>query len=103
PTTDAGCQGCGMSDRARTVRRCPLASTAVGGNCYSLGYSVVLAAGCVTAACSRRRSSEAQQPCNASRRDIDLPRSLGVPVRDQALGATADPLLLVGGLEDDVS
>ena len=27
-----------MSDLGRTVRRCPLASTVVGGDCYSLGY-----------------------------------------------------------------
>ena len=37
---DADCQGGGMSDLGCTVRRCPLASTAVGDDCYSLGYSV---------------------------------------------------------------
>jgi hypothetical protein len=40
PSTGAGYQRCGMSDLGSTVRRCPLASTAVGGDCYSLGYSV---------------------------------------------------------------
>jgi hypothetical protein len=29
-----------LPDLGSTVRRCPLASTAVGGDCYSLGYSV---------------------------------------------------------------
>jgi hypothetical protein len=29
-----------MSDLGSAVRRCPLASTTVGGDCYSLGYSV---------------------------------------------------------------
>jgi len=33
PSTDVGCQGGGMSDRRSTVRRCPLASTAAGGDC----------------------------------------------------------------------
>jgi hypothetical protein len=40
PTRDAGCQGCGLPGLGSTVRRCPLTSTAVGGDCYSLGYSV---------------------------------------------------------------
>jgi len=29
PSTGAGCQRCGMSDLGSTVRRCPLASTAL--------------------------------------------------------------------------
>src|SRR5262249_41254286 len=41
PSTGAGYQRCGMPDLGSTVRRCPLASTAVGSGCYSLGYSVV--------------------------------------------------------------
>lgn len=36
----AGCQGCGVSDLGSIVRRCPLACTAVGGDCYSFAYSV---------------------------------------------------------------
>ena len=33
-------KACGSPDLGSTVRRCLLASTAVGGDCYSLGYSV---------------------------------------------------------------
>jgi hypothetical protein len=40
PSRGADSQDCDISDLGRTVRRCPLASTAVGGDCYSLGYSV---------------------------------------------------------------
>ena len=39
PSRGAGCQRCGMPDLGTTVRRRPLASTAGGGDCYSLGYS----------------------------------------------------------------
>ena len=39
PSRDAVCQGRDVSDLERTVRRRPLASAAVGGDCYSLGYS----------------------------------------------------------------
>jgi hypothetical protein len=40
PSRGAGCQGCGLPGLGSIVRRCPLASAAVGGDCYSLGYSV---------------------------------------------------------------
>jgi hypothetical protein len=39
-TTDVSYQGSGMLDLAQIIRPRPLASTAVGGDCYSLGYSV---------------------------------------------------------------
>jgi len=45
PSTGANYQRYGMSDLGSTIRRCPLASTAVGGDCYSLGYSVARKAG----------------------------------------------------------
>ncbi len=40
PSHRVRCQRCGVPDLGTTVRRCPLAFTAVGGDCYSLGYSV---------------------------------------------------------------
>lgn len=40
PSTNVGCRGCGVSDLASAVRRCPLAYAATGGDCYSPGYSV---------------------------------------------------------------
>ena len=42
PTTVEGYQRHSVLDLGQTVRGCPLASTAVGGDCYSLRYSVVL-------------------------------------------------------------
>jgi len=36
----AACKRCGVPDLGTTVCRCPLASTAGGSDCYSLGYSV---------------------------------------------------------------
>jgi hypothetical protein len=36
----AGCHRCCTSDLGTTVRQRPLASTVVGGDCYSVGYSV---------------------------------------------------------------
>jgi hypothetical protein len=40
PTRDVDCQGSGLPDLGSDVRRCPLASTAVGGDCYSVRYSL---------------------------------------------------------------
>jgi hypothetical protein len=40
PSTCADCQRCGTPDLGTTIRRRPLASTAGGGDRYSLGYSV---------------------------------------------------------------
>ena len=40
PTRDVDCQGGGLPDLGSTVRRCPLASSAVGGDSYSFGFSV---------------------------------------------------------------
>ena len=40
PPHHAGYQGCGLPGLGSTVRQCPLVSGAVGGDCYSLGYSV---------------------------------------------------------------
>ena len=37
PGTDEGCQRRSASDLGQSVRECPLASTAAGGDCYSLG------------------------------------------------------------------
>jgi hypothetical protein len=38
PSRNVGCQRCLISDLGATVRQCPLAFTAGGGGCYSLGY-----------------------------------------------------------------
>jgi hypothetical protein len=41
PSRGEGHQACRRSDLGSSVRRCPLASVAEGGDCYSLGYSPV--------------------------------------------------------------
>jgi hypothetical protein len=41
PSHRTDCQRCGISDLGSAVRRRPLASTAVGGDCYSVGYSLL--------------------------------------------------------------
>jgi hypothetical protein len=40
PSPGEACQGRIVLDLGQSVRECPWASTAVGGGCYSLGYSV---------------------------------------------------------------
>ena len=41
PSHCADCQRCGVPDLGTAVRQRLLASTSVGGDCYSLGYPVV--------------------------------------------------------------
>jgi hypothetical protein len=56
PTHGAACLRCGLSGLGTAVRQRPLASTVVGGDCYSLGYSVPREWGSYMGRCVRLRA-----------------------------------------------